>query len=85
MDYSVYRKMLEARSEINSAEKKRLLKIYLERPSLPQLQSIRTSLAELKSELNQSDTPSRKRMRKMRHLLNKRRPASSKKDEGSTD
>lgn len=85
MDYSAYRKMLEARGEINSAERQRLLKIYLERPSLPQLESIRTALAELKSELNQSDAPSRKRMKKMRHLLNKKRPASPKKDEESTD
>ena len=76
MDYSAYRKMLEERGEINSAEREKLLKIYLQRPSLPRLQSIRTSLVELKTELNRSDTSTQKRTKTMQILLNKKRSAS---------
>ncbi len=75
MDYLAYRKMLEERGEINSTEKEKLLKIYLQRPSLPKLQSIRTSLVELKSELNRSDTSTQKRTKTMQILLNKKRSA----------
>lgn len=48
MSGSMYQKIFEACKDVDSARRKKLLKIYLHIPSLPALRAIRASLAELK-------------------------------------
>ena len=48
MNHSIYQKILEANSDLDSAKRSKLLRIYLHIPSLPKLLAIRKSLAELK-------------------------------------
>ena len=48
MDGSIYQKILEAYTDVDSTKRGKLLRIYLHIPSLPKLRAIRESLAELK-------------------------------------
>ena len=48
MDYSGYRKIFKFQNDMDSAKRKELLRIYLQTPSLPQLQAVRALLIELK-------------------------------------
>ena len=48
MNYSTYQKILEGYEGVDSIKRSKLLRIYLHIPSLPRLQAIRASLAELK-------------------------------------
>ena len=48
MSGSIYQKILEAYTDVDSAKRGKLLRIYLHIPSLPKLRAIRESLAELK-------------------------------------
>lgn len=73
MDYSRYRKILKSQDEMDSAEKKELLKIYLQTPSLPQLQAARAVLIELKAALNCCNDSKKKCMKAIRHMLHKKR------------
>ena len=73
MDYSRYRKILKSQDEMDSAERKELLKIYLQTPSLPQLQAARALLVELKTALNRCDSSKKKCLKRIRHKLDKKR------------
>ncbi len=73
MDYSQYCKLLKSQDEMDSAEKKELLKIYLQTPSLPQLQAVRALLVELKTALNRCDVSKKKCLKAVRHKLHKKR------------
>ncbi len=48
MHHSIYQKILEESGDMDSAKRRKLLRIYLHIPSLPKLRAIRKSLAELK-------------------------------------
>ncbi len=48
MDGSIYQKILEAYTDVDSTKQGKLLRIYLHIPSLPKLRAIRSYLAELK-------------------------------------
>ncbi len=71
MDYSRYRKILNSQDEMGSAERKELLKIYLQTPSLPQLQAARALLFELKTALNRCDSSKKKCLKAIRRKLYK--------------
>lgn len=71
MDYSQYCKLLKSQDGMDSAEKKELLKIYLQTPSLPQLQASRALLVELKTTLNRCDVLKKKCVKTVRHKLHK--------------
>ena len=73
MDYSQYRKILKSQDEMDSAKRKELLKLYLQTPSLPQLQAVRALLIELKTALNRCDASKKKCRKAVRHKLNKKR------------
>ncbi len=73
MDYSRYRKILESQDEMDSTERKELLKIYLQTPSLPQLQAARALLVEVKDTLNNCNDSKKKRLKLIRHMLYKKR------------
>ncbi len=49
MHYSIYQKILEESGDMDSAKRRKLLRIYLHIPSLPKLLAIRKSLVELKA------------------------------------
>ena len=48
MNHSIYQKILEESGDMDSAKRRKMLRIYLHIPSLPKLRAIRKSLAELK-------------------------------------
>lgn len=48
MHHLIYQKILEESRDIDSAKRRKLLRIYLHIPSLPKLLATRKSLAELK-------------------------------------
>ncbi len=73
MDYSQYSKILKSEDEMDSAERKELLKIYLKTPSLPQLQAARALLIELKTALNRCNNSKKKCLKMIRHKLYKKR------------
>jgi hypothetical protein len=73
MDYSRYSKILKSQDEMGSAERKELLKLYLQTPSLPQLQAARAVLVELKTALNRCDDSKKKCLKLIRHMLCKKR------------
>ena len=77
MDYSRYRKILESQDEMDSAERKELLKIYLQTPSLPKLQALRALLVELKTTLNCCDASKKKCLKAIRCMLYKKRSVSN--------
>ena len=51
MKGSIYQKILDAYQNVDSIKRSKLLRIYLNIPSLPKLRAIRASLAELKGTL----------------------------------
>ena len=73
MDYSRYRKIIKSENEMDSAERKELLKMYLKTPSLPKLQAARALLIELKAALNCCDVSKKKCLKVIRHMLYKKR------------
>lgn len=73
MDYSRYRKIIKSENEMDSAERKELLKIYLQTPSLPKLQAARALLIELKTALNRCNDSKKKCLKLVRHMLYKNR------------
>ncbi len=73
MDYSRYRKIIKSQDEMDSAERKELLRIYLQTPSLPQLQAARALLVELKTTLKNCEVSRKKCVKAIWHLLSKRR------------
>lgn len=75
MDYSRYCKIAKSEDEMDSAKRKELLKIYLQTPSLPQLQAARALLVELKTALNRCDASKKKCLKAIRHMLYKKRSA----------
>ena len=48
MDHSIYQKILEESGDMDSAKRRKLLRIYSRIPSLPKLRASRKSLAALK-------------------------------------
>ena len=73
MDYSQYHNIITSEDELDSAKRKELLKIYLQTPSLPQLQAARALLIELKTALNRCDASKKKCRQAVQHKLNKKR------------
>lgn len=60
MDGSIYQKILEAYTNVDSAKRGKLLRIYLHIPSLPKLRAIRSYLAELKAASRRRNGASRR-------------------------
>ena len=52
MDCSIYRKLLEANTGVDSHKRDKLLSIYAQVPSVPKLKATRASLEALKTALN---------------------------------
>ena len=73
MDYSGYRKIFKFQNDMDSAKRRELLRIYLQTPSLPQLQAVRALLIELKTTLSNCETSRKKCVKAVWHLLCKRR------------
>ncbi len=73
MGCSIYRKLLESHGDLGSEKINKLLKIYLQVPSLPTLQAARVSLGELKTALGHQNSSSGFHPKLVRQSLCKRR------------
>lgn len=69
MDFARYRKIVKFQENLDSAKRRELLRLYLQTPTMPKLQAMRSLLVEMKKSLNHCSASKQKCLQGIRRML----------------